>query len=102
MSLHSEGPRMTSTVATRRGSALHSAFTLVAAPITLCLLARTLGCTTGAGGSGDVEKAQIAVRANPSLELMATDDRQGVLTVRVRRSGRVMTVSVADVISGIA
>ena len=61
----------------------------------------TIGCAAGSA-SGDVEKAQIAVRANPSLELVATDDRQGVLTVKVRKSGRVITVSVADVISGIA
>jgi hypothetical protein len=86
----------------RRSSAIRTALTLAAAPIATGLLALTLACNSGANASADVEKAQIAVRANPSLELVATDDRQGVLTVRVRRSGRVMTVSVADVISGVA
>jgi hypothetical protein len=42
------------------------------------------------------------VRANPSLELVATDERQSVLTVKVKRSGRVMTVSAADVVAGTA
>ncbi len=60
-----------------------------------------IGCNAGSA-AGDVEKAQIAVRANPALELVATDERQAVLTVKVRRSGRVITVSAADVISGIA
>jgi hypothetical protein len=63
------------------------------------LVAATVSC---AGGSSDIEKAQIAVRANPSLELVATDDRQGVLTVRVVRSGRMITVKAADVVAGTA
>jgi hypothetical protein len=77
------------------------ALLFLAAPICVSLCVLTLGCSAGSA-SGDVEKAQIAVRANPGLELVATDDRQGVLTVKVRRTGRVITVSVADVISGVA
>src|SRR5262245_42174572 len=74
---------------------------VAAAPIVVSFCLFSPGCSAG-NASGDVEKAQIAVRANPSLELVATDDRQGVLTVKVRRSARVLTVSVADVISGVA
>jgi hypothetical protein len=65
------------------------------------LLASTIGC--GADRSRDpVEIAQIAVRANPSLELIATDERQGVLTVRVKRTGQILTVHAADVTAGTA
>src|SRR5262245_28735308 len=74
---------------------------VAAAPIVVSFCLFSPGCSAG-NASGDVEKAQIAVRANPSLELVATDDRQGVLTVKVRRTGRVLTVSVADVVSGVA
>src|SRR5262245_43013869 len=69
--------------------------------IALCLAAIGLSFACG-GGTGDVEKAQIAVRANPALELVATDERQAVLTVKVKRSGRVITVTAADVIAGTA
>jgi hypothetical protein len=66
----------------------------------LILLVSVVGC---GGGSGDtIEKAQIAVRANPGLELVATDERQGVLTVKVVRSGRVMTVNAGEVVAGTA
>ena len=71
-----------------------------ATAIALCLAAGlSFACS---GGTGDVEKAQIAVRANPALELVATDERQAVLTVKVKRSGRVITVTAADVIAGTA
>jgi hypothetical protein len=70
-----------------------------ALPLGLCLL--TLACSAGKT-SDAVEKAQIAVRANPALELVATDERQGVLTVRVKQNGQVITVSVNDVIAGTA
>lgn len=72
---------------------------LVGAPVCLCVTALTLGCSS-AGTADAVEKAQIAVRANPSLELVATDERQGVLTVRVKRSGQMLTVSAGDVVAG--
>ncbi len=53
--------------------------------------------------AGDpVEVASIAVRANPALELVAADDKQGVLTVRVKRSGQVLVVKAADVTAGTA
>ena len=72
-----------------------------AAGIALCSAA--IGVTSACGGSTtDVEKAQIAVRANPALELVATDERQAVLTVKVKRSGRTLTVTAADVIGGVA
>jgi len=58
----------------------------------------------GCSKSGDdrVSVAQVAVRANPDLELVATDAQQGVLTVRVRQTGQVLTVRVDDVIAGTA
>jgi hypothetical protein len=93
---------MTKSPATRSSSAIRTTLTLAAAPIAIGLLTLTLACNSGGNASADVEKAQIAVRANPALELVATDERQSVLTVRVRQSGRVMTVSVADVIAGVA
>jgi hypothetical protein len=60
-------------------------------------LLTTLGCSRGVG---DVETAQIVVLANPSLELIATDERQGVLTVRVAGTGQMMTVRAAEVVAG--
>jgi hypothetical protein len=65
----------------------------------VCLILVTAACS---GANADVEKAQIAVRANPDLELIATDDRQGVLTVGVKSSGQTITVEVRDVLSGTA
>src|SRR5947208_11515 len=73
----------------------------VLAGATVCMCVTALGCSS-AGTADAVEKAQIAVRANPSFELVATDERQGVLTVRVKRSGQMLTVSVGDVVAGTA
>jgi hypothetical protein len=74
---------------------------VLSVPSCVWLLASTIGCS--ADRSRDpVEIAQIAVRANPSLELIATDDRQGVLTVRVKRSGQILTVRASDVTAGTA
>jgi hypothetical protein len=71
--------------------------------VVVCGYALTALVACGSGGASDtIEKAQIAVRANPSLELVATDDRQGVLTVRVVRTGAMMTVNAADVVAGTA
>jgi hypothetical protein len=58
------------------------------------------GCSSR--GSDAVAVAQVAVRANPELELMATDERQAVLTVRIKKTGRVITVRADDVVAGSA
>jgi len=92
---------MTNSLVKLRHVLVSRALVVAAAPIVVSFCLFSLGCSAG-NASGDVEKAQIAVRANPSLELVATDDRQGVLTVKVRRTGRVLTVKVADVVSGVA
>jgi hypothetical protein len=74
---------------------------VLSVPSCVWLLASTIGCS--ADRTRDpVEIAQIAVRANPSLELIATDDRQGVLTVRVKRTGQILTVRASDVTAGTA
>lgn len=64
------------------------------------LAAGAVGCSKGADDK--VSVAQVAVRANPDLELMATDAEQAVLTVRVRNTGQVLTVKADDVIAGTA
>lgn len=75
-------------------------------PLLTVLLAFALGLTAGCSrepaGSSEVEVAQVAVRANPALELVATDADQGVLTVRVRSTGHLLTVKAADVNAGTA
>jgi hypothetical protein len=64
------------------------------------LLLGSVGCVSR--GSDAVSVAQVAVRANPDLELLATDERQAVLTVRVKRTGKVLTVRADDVVAGSA
>jgi hypothetical protein len=58
------------------------------------------GCSNHA--SDPMEVASVAVRANPSLELVAADEKQGVLTVRVKRTGQMLVVKAADVTAGTA
>jgi hypothetical protein len=58
------------------------------------------GCSSRA--SDPMEVASVAVRANPSLELVAADEKQGVLTVRVKRTGQVLVVKASDVTAGTA
>jgi hypothetical protein len=84
-----------------RSAISRNAIVLAGALVCACAAAMAVGCSS-AGNAGAVEKAQIAVRANPSLELVATDERQGVLTVKVKGSGQMLTVSVADVVAGTA
>jgi hypothetical protein len=67
----------------------------------ITLTATSLACG-GGGGKTEIEVAQVAVRANPALELVATDTQQGVLTVRVKATGQVLTVKAADVNAGTA
>ena len=62
------------------------------------LLGSIVGCSSR--GSDAVSVAQVAVRANPDLELVATDERQAVLTVRVKRTGQILTVRADDVVAG--
>lgn len=66
----------------------------------MLLAVGTAACSKG--GDDKVSVAQVAVRANPELELMATDAQQGVLTVRVKKTEQVLTVKVDDVIAGTA
>jgi hypothetical protein len=74
---------------------------LILPAVCVCMTALAVGCSS-AKSSDAVEKAQIAVRANPALELVATDERQGVLTVKVKRSGQMLTVTATDVVAGTA
>lgn len=72
------------------------------ASLTACLLLAVGTAACSKGGDDKVSVAQVAVRANPDLELMATDAQQGVLTVRVKKTEQVLTVKVDDVIAGTA
>jgi hypothetical protein len=74
---------------------------VLSVPSCVWLLASTIACSADRPRD-PIEIAQIAVRANPSLELLATDERQGVLTVRVKRTGQILTVHAADVTAGTA
>lgn len=69
--------------------------------VTVAMLALALSAC-GGGGKSEIEVAQVAVRANPALELVATDSQQGVLTVRVKATGQVVTVKASDVNAGTA
>jgi len=44
--------------------------------------------------------AELAVRANPDLELVSSDSNEGTLTVRDKRSGKVMTFNFEDIQAG--
>jgi len=72
----------------------------VAGLVTCWLLGATIGCASRT--DNNVSVAQVAVRANPALELVATDERQAVLTVRVKRTGQILTVRADDVVAGTA
>ena len=73
----------------------------VVALVSCCwLLGSMVGCVSG--GGDPVAVAQVAVRANPDLELLATDERQAVLTVRDKRTGRILTVRADAVVAGTA
>jgi hypothetical protein len=72
----------------------------VAGLIACWLLGATIGCAQRT--NNNVSVAQVAVRANPALELVATDERQAVLTVRVKRTGQILTVRADDVVAGTA
>ena len=67
------------------GSANLHRFARLARAACLCVI--LAACN---GANANIEKAQIAVRANPALELVATDERQGVVTVRVKSSGQTL------------
>ena len=73
---------------------------LLAFVVSGSLLAGASGCASKE--SSPVAVAQVAVRANPDLELLATDEQQGVLTVRLKRSNRVVTVRADAVVAGTA
>ena len=44
--------------------------------------------------------AELAVRANPELELVSSDPKAGTLTVREKKTGKVMTVNFDDIQQG--
>lgn len=73
----------------------------IAASVASACLAGLLSACSGRGDD-PVSVAQVAVKANPSLELVATDERQGVLTVKVKRTGQILTVHASDVVAGTA
>lgn len=73
---------------------------LLLAVVSCAWLTSAAGCA--ARNSDPVSVAQVAVRANPDLELVATDTQQGVLTVRIKRTARVVTVRADDVVAGTA
>jgi hypothetical protein len=89
----------TNRFASRLSIASRAAHLAAGAALVACSLSM-IGCSSKAGDA--VAVAQVAVRANPELELVATDDRQAVLTVRVRRTGRILTVRADDVVAGSA
>ena len=73
-------------------------------PLLVAMLALVVAgsACAGSGGKSDLEVAQVAVRANPALELVATDAQQGVLTVRVKATGQLLTVKASEVNAGTA
>ncbi len=74
--------------------------TSVAAIVVVVSVIGIGGCRSA--GNDAIATAQVAVRANPALELVATDAQQAVLTVRIRQTGRVITVKADDVVAGTA
>ena len=93
--------RSTNRLASRLSiSAVTEAHLAAIALVSCCLLGSMAGCVSR--GSDPVAVAQVAVRANPDLELLATDERQAVLTVRDKRTGRILTVGAEAVVAGTA
>jgi hypothetical protein len=70
----------------------------------LILLVATGICSPACSGSGTgdrgLETLTIAVKNNPDLELIATDERARILTVRIKSADRVITVSPANLVDG--
>lgn len=73
----------------------------------LCLVAAALlitfgttGCASREEGDRELETLTIAVKNNPDLELIATDERARILTVRVKSADRVITVTPANLKDG--
>ncbi|MFN8060480.1 MAG: hypothetical protein U0Q12_15100 [Vicinamibacterales bacterium] len=54
----------------------------------------------GASGSSRIEIVKASVNQDPDLEVVATDDKAGVLTVKVKSSNELVTVNVKDIEDG--
>ena len=44
--------------------------------------------------------AELLVKVNPELELVSVDEQAGTITVRIRDSGKIATVTYADIAAG--
>lgn len=73
---------------------------LFAAAIGLISLTVLAGC--GGGNKGNVEAAKAAIAADPDLEIMAVDEANGVITVKIRSTGQITVVKAADLKPGVA
>jgi hypothetical protein len=74
---------------------------LCAAAIGLISVTLLAGCGAK-GDKGNLEAAKAAIAADPDLEIMATDEANGVITVRIKSTGQLTVVKAADLKPGVA
>ena len=74
---------------------------LSAAAIGLISVSVLAGCGAK-GDKGSLEAAKAAIAADPDLEIVATDEANGVITVRIKSSGQITVVKASDLKPGVA
>lgn len=74
----------------------HSSSLGVAALLLIC----AGGCSSVGGEQGDLTLARAVLANNPDVEVVATDERAGIFTLRVKRNGQIITVNATDVARG--
>ena len=74
---------------------------LSAAAIGLISVSALAGCGAK-GDKGNLEAVKAAIAADPDLEIVATDEANGVITVRIKSSGQITVVRASDLKPGVA
>ena len=59
-----------------------------------------IGACAASGDKGSLEAARTAIASDPDLEIVATDDRAGIITVRVKSTGQLAVVNASDIKEG--
>ncbi len=77
----------------------HMPFHLLIAAVTLVSIGM-VGCSSTGGAKDELTAARLMLANNPEVEVVATDDKAGVFTVRVKSTGQLIMVTAADAAQG--
>lgn len=66
----------------------------------LVALGANSACSNGSSSGTDLVALRAALASNPDVEVIATDEKAGVFTVRVKSTGQITTVAAADLAAG--